>query len=48
MVDVDGSSLPVDSQAKSFGFVGGLALSLHSSSEQDELLEWLWDMMTAP
>jgi len=44
MVDVDGSSLSADSQSKCFWLglrVGShLALSLHSSSEPGELLQW--------
>jgi len=43
-VDVDGSSLPKESQDKSVGLVGGLvaiALSLHSSNEPGELSQWL-------
>jgi len=41
MVDVDGSSLPADSLAKSVGLVWGLALSPHLSNEPDELSPWL-------
>jgi len=45
MVDVDGNSLPMDSQAKSVGLVWGLAvmwrLSLHSSYELGELSQCL-------
>jgi len=41
MVNVDGSSLLVDSQAKSSLKVGGhMALSLHSSNETGELSQW--------
>jgi len=43
MVDVDDSNLPADLQAKSVGLVWGWrpkALSLHSSNEPGELLQW--------
>jgi len=45
MADVDGRSLPADSQAKSVSLVCGLAaihlaLSLHSSNEPGELSQW--------
>jgi len=47
MVEVDGSSLLMDSQPMMFGLVrvgSHLAMSLHLSSE---LLQWLSAMMTA-
>jgi len=51
MVEVDGSSLPMDSQPMLFGLVrvgSHLTLSLHLSSEPGKLLQRLSAMMTAP
>jgi len=50
MVEVDGSSLLMDSQPMMFGLVrvgSHLAMSLHLSSEPGELLQWLSAMMRA-
>jgi len=45
MLDVDGSSLPTDSQPKLNGLVWGLVLSLYSSNEPGELSQWLWAIL---
>ena len=45
MLDVDGSSLPTDSQPKLNGLVWGLVLSLYSSNEPRELPQWLWAIL---
>ena len=53
MVDVDDSSLPTSGLTSQVDWlslrVGGQqALSLHSSYEPGELLQWCYAMMTAP